>query len=106
VINRRGFICAAVGGLLVPLAAEAQLASKVSRIGFLATNAPAAYPELVEAFRQGLRDLGYVEGQNIAIEYRWAERRVERFADFAVELVGLKVDVIVATRKPCPLPPA
>jgi len=77
----------------VPLDAQAQLAPKVPRIGFLATNAPAAYPELVEAFRQGLRDLGYVEGQNIGIEYRWAEGRVERFADFAAELVGRKVDV-------------
>jgi len=82
VIDRRGFLRAAVGGLLVPLDAQAQLAPKVPRIGFLATNAPAAYPELVEAFRQGLRDLGYVEGQNIGIEYRWAEGRVERFADF------------------------
>ena len=102
-IDRRGFLRAAVGGLLLPLAAEAQLASKVPRIGFLATNAPAAYPELVEAFRQGLRDLGYVEGQNIAIEYRWAEGRVERFADLAVELVGLKVDLIVATSSPLAL---
>ena len=102
-MDRRGFLRAAVGGLLVPLAAEAQLASKVPRIGFLATNAPAAYPELVEAFRQGLRDLGYVEGQNIAIEYRWAEGRVERFADFASELVRLKVDLIVATSSPLAL---
>ena len=102
-MNRRGFLRAAAGGLLVPLAAGAQPASKVPRIGFLATNAPAAYPELVEAFRQGLRDLGYVEGQNIGIEYRWAEGRVERFADYAAELVGLKVDVIVATSSPLAL---
>ena len=87
----------------MPLAAQAQVASKAPRIGFLATNAPAAYPELVEAFRRGLRDLGYVEGQNIGIEYRWAEGRVERFADFAAELVGLKVDVIVATSSPLAL---
>jgi putative ABC transport system substrate-binding protein len=104
VMDRRVFIAAAAGGLLAaPLTAEAQLPSKVPRIGFLATNAPAEYPDLFEAFRQGLRDLGYVEGQNITIEYRWAEGRVERFSDFAVELVGLKVDVIVATSSPLAL---
>ena len=103
-MDRRAFLATLTGGLLAaPLAAEAQPPSKVPRIGFLATNSPAEYPDLLEAFRQGLRDLGYVEGQNIAIEYRWAEGRVERFSDFAVELVGLKVDVIVATSSPLAL---
>ena len=103
-MDRRTFIATLTGGLLAaPLAAEAQPPSQVPRIGFLATNSPAEYPDLLEAFRQGLRDLGYVEGQNIAIEYRWAEGRVERFSDFAVELVGLKVDVIVATSSPLAL---
>ena len=103
-MDRRTFLGTLTGGLLAPsLVAEAQLPSKVPRIGFLATNAPAEYPDLLEAFRQGLRDLGYVEGQNITIEYRWAEGRVERFSDFAVELVGLKVDVIVATSSPLAL---
>ena len=103
-MDRRAFLHTVAGSLLAaPLAAEAQPPSKVPRIGFLATNSPAEYPDLLEAFRQGLRDLGYVEGQNIAIEYRWAEGRVERFSDFAVELVGLKVDVIVATSSPLAL---
>ena len=96
------------GGLLAaPLAAAGQPPSKKSRIGFLATNGPAEYPDLLEAFRQGLGDLGYVEGQNITIEYRWAEGRVERFSDFAVELVGLKESPYgLRQRSPRPWPPS
>src|SRR5712692_5133480 len=83
------------GGLLAaPLAAEAQQAGKVPRIGFLALNR-AANPHLPEAFRQGLRDLGYVEGRNVVIEYRDAEGNLERLPALAAELVALKVDVIV-----------
>jgi len=103
-MNRRAFLAVLGGGLLAaPLAAEAQSPSKVPRIGFLATNSPAEYQDLREAFRQGLGDLGYVVGQSIAIEHRWAEGRAERFSDLAVELVGLKVDVIVATSSPLAL---
>src|SRR6266849_2904341 len=84
------------GGLLAaPLAAEAQQAAKVARLGFLALN-PAANPHPHEAFRQGLRDLGYVEGRNVVIEYRSAEGKPERLPALAAELVALKVDVIVA----------
>jgi putative ABC transport system substrate-binding protein len=101
---RRAFLAITAGGLLAtPLAAEGQQAAKVPRIGFLGTNSPAEYPDLLGAFRQGLGDLGYMEGQNIAIEYRWAEGRVERFPDLGLELVGLKVDVIVATSSPMAL---
>ena len=81
-----------------PLAAEAQQAGKVARIGFLATNPAAGDPHLREAFRQGLRDLGYVEGRNLVIEYRDAEGKLERLPALAAELVALKVDVIVAAR--------
>ena len=91
-----------LGLLLTPLAADAQQAGKLYRIGFL-SGQTATDPEmsrLLGVFLQGLRDLGYVEGRNIAIEYRWAEGRVERFPDLAVELVRLKVDVIVATTSP------
>jgi putative ABC transport system substrate-binding protein len=96
VINRRAFIFATTGGLLAaPLAAEAQQAGKVPRIGCLALN-PAANPHLHEAFRQGLRDLGYVEGRNVVIEYRDAEGKPERLPALAAELVALKVDVLVA----------
>ena len=95
-IDRRAFIGSLAGGLLAaPLAAEAQPAVKAPRIGYLALN-PAANPHLHEAFRQGLRDLGYVEGRNVAIEYRDAEGKSERLPALAAELVALKVDVIVA----------
>ena len=81
----------------VPLASGAQQPGKVYRIGVLA-NAPPTTPEVSrnwEAFRQGLRERGWVEGQNIVIEYRWAEGRVERFPSLAAELVSLKLDIIV-----------
>src|SRR5213595_4344321 len=86
-----------LGGSAVPwpLTARAQQASEVYRIGFLG-DSPAAFSETTEAFRQGLRDLGYVEGRNITIEYRWAEGKPERTREFAEELVRLKVDIIVA----------
>jgi putative ABC transport system substrate-binding protein len=96
VIDRRTFLAGTGAVLLVaPLAAEAQQAAKVARIGYLSTNL-AANPHLPEAFRQGLRDLGYVEGRNVVIEYRDAEGKPERLPALAAELVALKVDVIVA----------
>jgi hypothetical protein len=84
----------ALGILLAPLAAEAQ-PPKVPRIGFLETSSPSARQHLWEAFRQRLRELGYVEGQNIAFEPRYAHGKTEQLPDLAAELVGLKVDVIV-----------
>jgi putative ABC transport system substrate-binding protein len=79
----------------VPLAADAQQAAKVRRIGYLPPRpGPSFYDE---AFRKGLRDLGYVEGQNIAIEYRWANWSSDRLAAFAAKLARLKVEVIVST---------
>jgi putative ABC transport system substrate-binding protein len=96
VTTRREFIGTLAGGLLAaPLAAQAQQAAKVARIGYLATSL-AASPHLHEAFRQGLRDLGYVEGRNVVIEYRDAEGKPERLPALAAELVALKVDVILA----------
>jgi putative tryptophan/tyrosine transport system substrate-binding protein len=89
-------------GLLAPLAGEAQQADKVARIGYLALNLAAA-PHLPEAFRQGLRDLGYVEGRNVVIEYRDAEGKFERLPTLAAELVALKVDVIVVPSTPAAL---
>ena len=88
-------VALAVSLTLAPLAAEAQQPGKVPRIGYLGLNR-AAYPDLVEAFLQGLRDLGYVEGRNVVIEYRDAEGKFERLPALAAELVALKVDVIVA----------
>ncbi len=92
---RRTFMVIIAGGLVAaPLAAEAQPAGKVARIGFLGLN-PGANPHRRGAFLQGLRDLGYVEGRNVVIEYRSAEGKLERLSALAAELVALKVDVIV-----------
>ena len=79
-----------VGGV-----AEAQPAKKVLRIGLLSGARPSPMPPNIEAFRQGLRELGYIEGQNIIVEYRWAEGKDDRYAILAAELVSLGVDVIV-----------
>jgi len=88
--------------LAAPLAAEAQEAGKVPRIGLLLPGAmPPGQPNpLLDAFRGGLRDLGYVEGQNVVIEYRSAEGRDERFSDLLADLVRLKVAVIVTSGAP------
>src|SRR5512138_209343 len=90
-----------LGGLFSPLAAAAQQAAKVPRIGYLHPNL-AASPHLTEAFRQGLRDFGYVEGRNVVIEYRDAEGRFERLPALAAELMAIKVDVNVwnCSRRP------
>src|SRR5438552_6156909 len=88
-----------LGGLFSPSAADAQQAAKVARVGYLAFNR-AASPHLTEAFLQGLRDLGYVEGRNVVIEYRDAEGKPERLSALAAELVALKVDVIFAGGTP------
>jgi putative tryptophan/tyrosine transport system substrate-binding protein len=99
-MNRRTFLCGlTLGTLAAPLAASAQQAAKVPRIGYLAGNMATA-PHLPEAFRQGLRDLGYVEGRNVVIEYRDAEGKLERLHALAAELVALKVDVILAGGTP------
>ena len=74
--------------------AEAQQPGKVYRIGMLVSGSVATHGHRIDAFRQGLRDLGYVEGKNIAIEYRYGEGKRERFADLAAEMVSLKPDVI------------
>jgi ABC transporter substrate binding protein len=89
-----------LGGLWSPSGAGAQQATKVARIGYLSVNLAAAPPNLHEAFRQGLRDPGYVEGRNVVIEYRDAEGRPEQLPRLAAELVALKVDVIMAGSTP------
>ena len=94
-MDRRDTVLALLALGAAPFA-EAQQAAKVARIGHLATN-PATSPHLREPFLQGLRDLGYVEGRNLVIEYRDAEGKVDRLPALAAELVALKVDVIVAS---------
>jgi putative tryptophan/tyrosine transport system substrate-binding protein len=77
------------------LSAEAQQPTKIARIGYLTLGFPSTSPARTEAFRQGLRELGYVEGKNIVIEYRYAEGKADQLAGLAAELVRLKVDIIV-----------
>jgi len=91
-ISRRGFLGGSVALLAAPLAAEAQQAAKVYRIGVLAI---VPTPPMQDTFLHSLRERGYVEGENVAFEWRWSQGKSERFADFATELVRLKVDVIV-----------
>jgi putative ABC transport system substrate-binding protein len=90
-------ILVAVVLLALGVIAEAQQPQKVSRIGFLNALFPTTNPARIEAFRQGLRDIGYVEGKNIVIEYRYAERKFDRLPALAAALVRLKVDVIVTS---------
>ena len=82
--------------IALPFPAPAQQPKKVPRIGYLSTVDPASDSARAEAIRLALRELGYIEGQNIAIEYRYAEGRPDRYPELAAELVRLKVDIIVA----------
>ena len=95
-MRRREFITLLGGAAAAwPLAARAQQAGKLPTIGFLGASTPSAESQWVAAFVQRLRELGWIEGRTVAIEYRWAEGRSERFAEIAAEFVRLKVDVIV-----------
>jgi putative tryptophan/tyrosine transport system substrate-binding protein len=87
-----------VFALSIPV--EAQQTKKIPRIGYLSANSLSAVRENVEGFQQGLHELGYVEGKTIAIEYRFAEEKLDRLPDLAAELVRLKVDLIVAQSTP------
>jgi putative tryptophan/tyrosine transport system substrate-binding protein len=95
-MRRRQFI-ALIGGATVawPLAARAQQAGKLPTIGYLGSATPATQGQWVAAFVERLRELGWIDGRNVTIEYRWGEGRDERFAEIAAEFVRLKVDVIV-----------
>ena len=96
-MRRREFIALVGGAIACPMDVRAQQqAEKVPRIGYLRVTSASDRPPLLDAFRQGLRELGWVEGQNIVIDYRFAEGRLDRLPDLAAELVRLKVDVIVS----------
>jgi len=100
-IDRRTFMAmSAIAILTAPLAAEAQQPVRVPRIGFLWPSPPSERQYLLDAFRQGLRELGYIENQNIVVEVRSAEGKYDRLPALATELVHLKVDVIVTTASP------
>jgi putative tryptophan/tyrosine transport system substrate-binding protein len=96
-VRRRAFITLLGGAAAWPLAAGAQQAGKLPTVGFLGTTSPSSWGPWVAAFAQRLRDLGWTEHRTVAIEYRWAEGRNERFAEIAAEFVRLKVDVIVTS---------
>lgn len=103
-MKRRNFLTLLAGAVsAVPLAAVAQDARKLPRIGFLGNSTATLEANLVGPFRDGLRDLGYVEGRNILIEYRWAEGAYERLPSLIAELAALKVDVIVTAGTPAAL---
>src|SRR2546426_2390399 len=87
----------AVSLISVPFAAEAQQAGKLYRVGFLEAGSYSVNRHFLDAFRQGLRELSYMEGQQIAIDDRWAEGRPELFPGLLAELIGLKVDIIVVS---------
>ncbi len=100
-MRRREFITLVAGGLAVwPLAARAQQSGKVSRIGFLGAASASGYARQVEGFRSGLHELGYIEGINIVIAYRWAEGNYARLPELAAELIRSNVDVIVTHGTP------
>jgi putative ABC transport system substrate-binding protein len=99
-IRRRQFITLFGGAAAWPLAGRAQQPGKLPTIGYLGSGTPATQSAWVAAFVQRLRELGWIEGRTVAIEYRWAEGRDERFAKIAAELVRLKVDVIVTSGTP------
>ena len=90
-------LCAMLFALCV--STEAQQPKKVPKIGFLVVPSQLFFADRMESFRQGLQSLGYVEGKNIVIEYRYAEGKLDRLPELAKELVGVKVDVIVAVTR-------
>ena len=97
-LPRRRFVSGLMTGVwLTPLAVGAQPAGKVPRIGWLAFGSPLGALQNLDVFRRGLRELGWIEGQNLVIEYRLAEGKAERYPDLAAELVRLRVDVIVTS---------
>jgi putative tryptophan/tyrosine transport system substrate-binding protein len=100
-MKRREFIALVSGAVAAwPLAARAQPSERVYRIGFLGVASHAGYAAQVDGLRRGLRQLGYEEGKNIVIEYRWAEDQYDRLPELAAELVSLNVHVIVTHSTP------
>src|SRR5262249_18507415 len=100
-MKRREFITFVGVAAVLPLAASAQ--SKIPRIGFIGNSTAALEANLVDAFREGLRELGYEEGRNIVIEYRWAGGEYQRFSTLVAELIAAKVDLIVTAGTPAAL---
>jgi putative tryptophan/tyrosine transport system substrate-binding protein len=98
--RRREFITLLGGASAWPLAARAQQQGKPPTIGFMGSTTPQVAAQWIGSFVQRLRELGWLEGRDVAIEYRWAEGRPERYAEIAAEFVRLKVDVILTHNTP------
>ena len=100
-INRRTFArVLALSIVVAPRASDAQQTAKVSRIGFLGLPSASSFGKQMEALRAGLRDLGYLEGKHVVIDYRWAEGKYDRLSDLAGELIRLRVDILVTHGTP------
>src|SRR5262245_18174709 len=99
-LKRRDFISLRGGAVAWPVTAHAQQSAKLLTIGFLGQSTRSATSEWTNAFVQRLRELGWIDGRNVAIEYRWGEGRPERFAEIAAEFVRLKVAVFVTAGTP------
>src|SRR5262249_24759065 len=99
-MKRREFITLLGGAATRPLAVRAQQTGKLPTVRFVGSGTPATQGAWVAALVQPLRELGWIEGRTVGIEYRWGEGREERFADVAAEFVRLKVDVIVSSGAP------
>src|SRR5215208_6774906 len=95
-MRRREFLALTGGAVAWPLPAWAQQPTTLPRLGWLGTGSPTSTNRLLAAFREGLKALNYIEGQNISIEYRWAEGKIERLPELAQDLVHQRVDIIVA----------
>ena len=102
-MDRRRFLLTSLASLVAPFTVDAQQMAKVHRIGMLETRSPALNAANIDAFLQGMRELGYSEGENFEIEYRSSDGRDERFAGLALELVNLKVDLILTRGTPAVL---
>src|SRR3954464_2321807 len=94
-MNNRRKLIVALGVCITPLGSLAQSTARMARVGILSAVSPSGWTPMVEALRNGLRELGYVEGKTITLEYRWAEGKYERLPELAAELVRSNVDVIV-----------
>ena len=99
-ISRRGLIAVTLALAIKPLTVRAQQPERIARIGLLLSNSRTFHLTHVEAFRQGLRERGYLEGRNIVIEYRYGDGKLDRLPKLAAELVGLNVDLIVTSGTP------
>ena len=103
-MKRREAVAAILAlGAAAPFGAGAQLTGKVFQVGYIGGSSPSLESTLVDAFRQGLRERGYVEGKNVVVHYRWAEGRIDLFPGLVADLIGLKVDVLVTAGTPAVL---